>query len=67
MNNENRYLRVQDVANRYTIGVSTVWKLVAEDRMPQPRRIGCRTTRWALSDLEEWEANLLDPKGVSHG
>lgn len=58
LDSRQRYLRVGDVAARYAIGITTVWERVAAGNMPAPVRLGPRTTRWALSDLEEWEGSF---------
>lgn len=51
------YLSVRDVATRYSIGISTIWDQVAAGRMPRPMHLTPRTTRWAIDDLEAWEAD----------
>ncbi len=41
----------RDVANLLNVGRATVWRWVAEGRLPQPKRIA-RTTRWRLTEIE---------------
>lgn len=55
---DERFLPVGEVAERYKLGVSTVWEKVAAGGLPQPLHLTERTTRWALSDLVDWEISL---------
>jgi predicted DNA-binding transcriptional regulator AlpA len=48
-------MRARDVRRALAIGRSTVWRWVAEGRLPPPIRMG-RVTAWRRSDI----ANLLD-------
>ena len=62
-----KYLAVKAVAERYSIGVSTVWYLVQHGKLPKPYKINVNTTRWLASELDEWDANLeqLTPENSS--
>lgn len=51
---EVKFFTVKQVATRYSMGVSTVWKWVKAGEFPQPRKLN-RTTRWHLDDLLTWE------------
>lgn len=46
-------LRVKDVAAQLSVGVSTIWYWVAQDKFPQPFRVG-RTTLWRQTDIQKW-------------
>lgn len=35
-------------------GASTVWRLVAAKKFPQPIRCGARITAWKVGDLRQW-------------
>jgi excisionase family DNA binding protein len=48
-----KYLSVKGVANRYGIGVSTVWQWVKDGQLPAPVRFGQRCTRWDCDTLDE--------------
>ena len=50
-----RYLSVKGVAERYSIGVSTVWNWVAKGKLPSPYKLGENTTRWKLAELDEFD------------
>lgn len=40
------------------LGVSTIWRLVKEERFPKPIKLGTRCLRWRMSSLEEWTKTL---------
>lgn len=51
---QNLFLPDKQVAVRYGVNRSTIWRWVSEGHFPSPVRFaGC--TRWRLSDLENWE------------
>ncbi len=54
------YLSDADLAERYSVSRNTVWRW-HRDRPDFPRAVslspGC--TRWRLSEIEEWEAGLV--------
>lgn len=47
-------MRVRDVAEYLSIGVSTCWRWTREGRLPQPRKIGARCTVWLQADIDRW-------------
>jgi len=49
-----QYLSDKAIATRYQIGRSTVWDWLKKDKLPQPIKLN-GSTRWRLSDLEDWE------------
>lgn len=50
------YLTVQEVANRYKVFRSTVWRWVENDPgFPKPVKLSPGTTRWLQSDLMRFE------------
>ena len=49
-------LKVKDVAERYSVSVSTIYRWVEEKKIPKPLIIGGDTIRWREADLDEWEA-----------
>jgi prophage regulatory protein len=53
-------LNVNAVAERYSVSVATVWRWVARETMPPPRKIdGC--TRWLVVELLKWESGGCQP------
>ena len=56
-------LTVKQVADLLQIGVSTVWAMVKDDRLPAPERYGSRCTRWRLGAVLE----VLQKSGEEEG
>ncbi|MBE0438723.1 MAG: AlpA family transcriptional regulator [Gammaproteobacteria bacterium] len=53
-NQQTHYLKDKNVAARYDIDRTTVWRWVSEGRLPTPHKIH-GVTRWRLSKIEECE------------
>ena len=51
-------LTAKDVARRLSIGVRTLWRLVAQKRVPQPIRYTRKLVRWKTSDIEQYIHSL---------
>jgi len=47
-----RLLSIRDVAALLAVHPRTIWRLVATGVLPPPVRLGRRTLRWRLSDIE---------------
>lgn len=60
---EQTYLRDKDIAKRYSIGKTTVWRWTREGRLPAPIRLSSGCTRWLLSDIEALDHGLLFAQG----
>lgn len=56
---DERFLRVRDVADRIGLSVPQVWALVSEEAFPRPWALGPRYTRWLASDVRRWMADRL--------
>lgn len=57
------FLKVIQVANRYGVNRSTIWRWVKQGQFPKPKKINCGSSRWSSIDLEEWELrNLREDK-----
>lgn len=50
------FLTAKQIANRYDVGVATIWRWAREGTMPKPIKIGPNCTRWKLDEIEKWEA-----------
>jgi predicted DNA-binding transcriptional regulator AlpA len=62
MENPGQLLTVQQVAERYTVNTSTIWRWAKKGLFPAPAHIG-GATRWRLGDLilfEVSDSRLLD-------
>ena len=51
-------LTSQDVARRLSIGVRTLWRLVAQGKVPQPIRYTRKLVRWKTSDIDSYVQSL---------
>jgi predicted DNA-binding transcriptional regulator AlpA len=49
---ETKYLRAKGIAKRYSIGLSTVWKL-SQDGKIIPHKIGAGTTVFKVDEVEK--------------
>ena len=47
-------LRVNEVAQMFAVSVREVWRLVAGGIIPQPIKLGPKTTRWLKSEICEF-------------
>lgn len=52
---ETQYLSVKSVAKRYDCSAPTIWRLTREGKFPKPVKPFPGSTRWRLSDLQEWD------------
>ena len=52
-----RLLRVQGVADMIAMGKSTVWNLVADGKLPKPKKIG-NASVWKQSEIQEFINSL---------
>ena len=51
-------LTAHDVARRLSIGVRTLWRMVAAKRMPQPIRFTRKLVRWKAADIDRYVQSL---------
>jgi prophage regulatory protein len=52
------YLRDTELAARWDIDQSTVWRLAARGKIPRPLRISGKISRWPIAEIEAHEAAL---------
>lgn len=62
MKDETVFLRDIEVAIRYGISRSTIWRWLKTGKIPQPFKIGEGSTRWRLDDLKVWEQLKVQKK-----
>jgi len=53
---ESLYLSVDQVAKRFGVSKDSIWRWKRDGEFPVSYKLGGRTARWRLSDIEEWEA-----------
>ena len=51
-------LTAQDVARRLSIGVRTLWRMVAQGKLPQPIRYTRKLVRWKTADIDRYIQSL---------
>jgi excisionase family DNA binding protein len=51
-------LTAQEVARRLSIGVRTLWRLVAQGKLPQPVRYSRKLVRWKVTDIDGYIQSL---------
>ncbi len=51
-------LTSRDVARRLSIGVRTLWRLVAQGKLPQPIRYTRKLVRWKTDDIDHYIRSL---------
>jgi len=55
---------VREVAVRLGVSVRTVYRLVAEGRIPPPIRLRGKVLRWVVSELEDHIRGLRAPEKI---
>ena len=52
--------RIKTLSQELDMGVSTIWKMVAEGKFPKPIKLGVKHTAWLSEDIQVWLDNLKD-------
>ena len=61
---EKKFLTYKQVADRYSVGLSTVFDWIRRGQFPEPQSIGPKFKRFDLAVLERWEAGQrTEPEG----
>ena len=55
-------LRIKDVVKKTSIGKSTIWEWVKEEKFPKPIKLSERISVWRESDIDEWIESKIDHK-----
>ena len=50
----NKLLRIQEVSELTSLGKSTIWLWVAQDRFPKPITLAPTIKVWRIKDLTDW-------------
>ena len=53
------YMRDEEVAKRFGVARSTIWRWVQLGCFPKPYRLGPSTTRWHEKDIVAFEAQAV--------
>lgn len=54
------YLSAKQLAERYQVNRTTVWRWQKYGGFPEPVRFSPQCTRWRLADLEQWESERAE-------
>jgi predicted DNA-binding transcriptional regulator AlpA len=56
MNQHTKYISDQQLAARYSVSRSTIWRWTAQGRLPKPFQLSDCCTRWSLTAVEKRDA-----------
>jgi len=59
---ECQLLTVKDVASILAIAPRSVWRLSATGQLARPLRLGAKTLRWRLRDIQRYLAELEEQR-----
>ena len=65
MSTDDRLLTRSEVERRVGLGRSHLYRAMREGRFPEPLRVGPKSVRWPLSEVEQWIAGLPRSHGDS--
>lgn len=51
---EDRYIRIKELAPMLSLGESTIYRLIKENKFPKQIKLTERTSVWRLSVINEW-------------
>lgn len=51
-----KFIRINEVAEKLGIGRSTAWLWVKQNKLPKPIKLSERVSVWKLSDIENFMA-----------
>ncbi|MDY4386425.1 helix-turn-helix transcriptional regulator [Pectobacterium aroidearum] len=54
MNTQNRLIRFPEVMRKTGFGKSWLYRLISEERFPQPVKIGIRAVAFVENEIDEW-------------
>ena len=61
-----KFLSISDLAERYGISKPSIYNYVRDGKLPRGIHIG-RSRRWALTELEAFEAELMNNQEINNG
>ncbi|WP_047541372.1 helix-turn-helix transcriptional regulator [Methylotenera versatilis] len=51
---EDRYIRIKELAIMLSIGKSTIYRLIQQNKFPKQIKLSERTSVWRLSVINRW-------------
>jgi len=62
------YIRVNEVAEMLSIGVSTIWAWVKVSKFPPPIKLSERCSVWSVKEINDWiERKRVTPDWINEG
>lgn len=56
--NEPKFYTAEEVCKRYKISLPTLWRWRKSRYIPEPKKIGPKSTRWSAADLDEFDEKI---------
>jgi len=56
-----RFLRISDLTKQVGLCRSSIYNFIRKSDFPRPVRIGSRSSRWRLSEVEKWQSRQAEP------
>lgn len=63
---EDRYIRIKELAAMLSIGRSTIYRLIKEDKFPKQIKLTERTVVWRLSVINKWVGLKENSTDIKH-
>jgi len=57
-NKTQTYIRAREIAFKYGMGLSTVWKWTANGILPKPQKLGKKMTVWKTDEVDSVMSEL---------
>ena len=62
MKQDTHFLSDKQVARRYNVKRTSIWRWVQKNGFPKPLKLSPGCTRWELESIVEWERKKKDKK-----
>jgi prophage regulatory protein len=59
---DERLLKVEEVAKKFAVSVRKVWRFIGEAGFPKPIKLGPKTTRWSEQEINEFIKKRKDER-----
>ncbi|MCA6954151.1 MULTISPECIES: helix-turn-helix transcriptional regulator [Pectobacterium] len=62
MNTQNRLIRFPEVMRKTGFGKAWLYRLISEERFPQPVKIGIRAVAFVENEIDEWILTAIEKR-----
>ena len=62
MNTQNRLIRFPEVMRKTGFGKAWLYRLISEERFPQPVKIGIRAVAFVENEIDEWILSAIEKR-----